>query len=78
MKALVTSKGQVTIPHLIRHKFKIVPGSKLDFEIIDEDTLVVHLVSKDVSELKGIVKSKRRKPASLADMKKAISDGSSK
>lgn len=75
MKSIVTSKGQITIPYLIRHKFKIVPGCKLDFEILDEDTLIVHLLSKDVSELKGIVKSKRRKPVSLSEMKKAISEG---
>lgn len=41
--------------------------TKLDFEILDEGTLIVHLISKDVSELKGIVKT-------LTEMEKAISD----
>jgi AbrB family looped-hinge helix DNA binding protein len=31
MKALVTSKGQVTIPKELRDKFGIEPGSRLDF-----------------------------------------------
>ena len=73
MKTTVTTKGQVTIPQSIRTKAKIVAGSLLDFQLVDEDTLIVHLVSRDISALKGIVKTKRRKPVSLKEMKNAIS-----
>ena len=31
MKALVTTKGQVTIPKELRDKFGIEPGSEVDF-----------------------------------------------
>jgi AbrB family looped-hinge helix DNA binding protein len=31
MKALVTTKGQVTIPKELREKFGIEPGSQVDF-----------------------------------------------
>lgn len=31
MKALVTSKGQVTIPKELREKFDIQPGAQVDF-----------------------------------------------
>jgi AbrB family looped-hinge helix DNA binding protein len=31
MKALVTSKGQVTIPKELREKFGIEPGTRVDF-----------------------------------------------
>ena len=31
MKALVTSKGQVTIPKELREKFGIEPGAQVDF-----------------------------------------------
>lgn len=74
MKALVTSKGQVTIPLMIRTKAKIVPGSLLDFQIEEDGTLKVSTLNQEISQLKGIVKSKRRKPASVAEMKKAIRD----
>lgn len=75
MKATVTSKGQVTIPHEIRSKAKIVAGSRLDFQLKNNDTLIIHLCTQDISKLKGIAKTKRRKPVSLKEMKKAIAEG---
>jgi AbrB family looped-hinge helix DNA binding protein len=76
MKAIVTSKGQVTIPLAIRTKAKITPGSKLDFQIEEDGTLKVSLLNQDISQLKGIVKSKRSKPASLQEMKNAVQNAS--
>jgi AbrB family looped-hinge helix DNA binding protein len=32
MKATVTSKGQITIPHAIRRKLGLHPGTVLDFD----------------------------------------------
>lgn len=78
MKAVVTSKGRVTIPIAIRTKAKILPGSKLDFQIEEDGTLKVSLLNQEISQLKGILKSKRRKPVSLHEMKKGISDVSKK
>lgn len=72
MKAIVTSKGQVTIPVLIRNRAKIAPGSQLDFQIEEDGSLSVRLLIQDISQLKGMVKSTRRKPVSLPEMKKAI------
>ncbi|MBA2369549.1 MAG: AbrB/MazE/SpoVT family DNA-binding domain-containing protein [Candidatus Protochlamydia sp.] len=76
MKAMVTSKGQVTIPVSIRTKANISPGSQLDFHIEKDGTLKVSLVNQGIAQLKGMVKSKREKPASLEEMKKAIRDAS--
>lgn len=78
MKATVTSKGQVTIPLAIRTKAKIGPGAKLDFQIEDDGTIKVSLLNKEVSQLKGLVKSKRKKAVSLEDMKNAIKERASK
>ena len=36
MKALVTSKGQVTIPKELRDKFGIQPGAEVDFAAADD------------------------------------------
>jgi len=33
MKALVTSKGQITIPKRLREKFGIEPGMEVDFSL---------------------------------------------
>ena len=74
-RTTVTSKGQVTIPLEIREKAKITAGSQLDFQMQDEDTIIIHLVSHDVCKLKGIVKTKRKKPVSLKEMKAAVISG---
>lgn len=74
MKTVVTSKGQVTIPVIIRTKAKIFPGTKLDFEIERDGSLKVTLVNQEISKLKGMVKPKKQKPVSLREMKKAIHD----
>lgn len=76
MKAVVTSKGQITIPVSVRIKANIVPGSKLDFQVEEDGTLKVSMVNQEISQLKGIIKSKRRKPVSLKEMKKAIREAS--
>lgn len=78
MKSTVTSKGQVTIPSRIRSRAHIVPGTQLDFQIKDDNTIVIHLLSRDISDLRGIVKIKPKKPVSLADMKSAIQAGAAK
>ena len=36
MKALVTSKGQVTIPKELREKFGILPGAQVDFAAAED------------------------------------------
>lgn len=72
MRAKVTSKGRVTIPQAIRSKAKIAAGTQLDFQLKDDGTLTVHRVTDDFTALKGIVKSKRRKPVTLKEMKRAI------
>jgi AbrB family looped-hinge helix DNA binding protein len=72
MKAVVTSKGQVTIPVGIRTQARISPGSKLDFHLEKDGTIKVSLLNSEISQLKGIIKPKKRKRVSLKDMKKAI------
>jgi antitoxin PrlF len=74
-KSTVTSKGQVTIPKEIRIVAMIHEGTQLDFQIQSDGKIVMIPVQKNISQLKGIVKSKRKKPVSLAEMKTAIADG---
>ena len=75
MKATVSSKGQVTIPIDIRSKTKISTGSILDFHMEGDKIIIIPLANRGVSELKGFVKRKRRKPVSLTEMKKSILKG---
>lgn len=75
MKATVTTKGQVTIPHFIRDQAKIVAGSQLDFQMDDDGNIIIRPINKDITNLKGIVKSKQKKPVTLKQMKIAIQEG---
>ena len=73
MKTTVTSKGQVTIPQSIRIQANITPGSLLDFFIEKDGSLTVRVITREIIDLKGIVKAKRKKPVSLKEMKKGKS-----
>lgn len=75
MKARVTTKGQVTIPKNIRDRAKIRSGTQMDVEVDSDGAVIMRARTKDISELKGIVKVKRRKPLSLSAMKKAMQRG---
>lgn len=77
MKATVTSKGQITIPLPIRKQAHIEVGMQLDFQVESDGSIIIRSLSHDISEIKGIVKPKK-KPVSLRDMKKAISDSATK
>jgi antitoxin PrlF len=74
MIAIVTAKGQVTLPVEVRRRLGLRPGSKLEFIVIDDDRLEVIPVLETVSSLKGMV-PKPRKALSLADMDKVIAQG---
>jgi antitoxin PrlF len=41
MATTVTTKGQVTIPQRVRERLGIVPGSKVEFELGDNDQVVL-------------------------------------
>ena len=71
MKSTITSKGQLTLPKLIRKKLNLQTGDKIEF--IMDDSGVVRLIPQknSITILKGIVK-KPVKPVSLADMDEAI------
>lgn len=74
-KSTVTSKGQVTIPKEIRVSAMIHEGTQLDFQLQQDGKILIIPLQRHISQLKGILKTKRRKPVTLAEMKKAISDG---
>jgi len=71
----LTSKGQITIPKEIRDHLKIRTGTRLEFRIASDGRVVMQPRSRDVRELKGIVRSSRRKPVSVEEMNEAIARG---
>jgi AbrB family looped-hinge helix DNA binding protein len=75
MFAIVTSKGQITIPQEIREHYHIKPGDKLDFVINDDDgTLKIIPAVSSLKSLKGVLPHPA-KPVTLKNMKRVIGTG---
>jgi len=65
----VTSKGQTTIPGLIRKALRIKPGDKLEYVVEgDHVTVRVHLGTRS---LKGLLASKKGKGMSFTQIREA-------
>jgi AbrB family looped-hinge helix DNA binding protein len=67
----VTSKGQITIPREVRSALGLVPGSRIDFTRIGEDTYEITVVTGSVRALKGVLPSPDRR-LTLDEMDQAI------
>ena len=72
MESAITSKGQATIPKVIRDHLHLKPGDRIKFFVHPNGTVFL-LPKVPVSALRGMVKSSRR--ATLAEMEEAIAAG---
>ena len=77
MESAITQKGQATIPKVIREHLRLKPGDRVKF-FIHPDGTVVLLPKLPASALRGIVKSRRRRSVTLAEMSDAIAKGSAR
>ena len=69
--AILTSKGQITIPKQVREALGLEAGDRLEFVETGKGVFEVVAASRDVRELKGMIDRPRR-PVSIEDMRKAI------
>jgi antitoxin PrlF len=67
MESAITVKGQATIPKAIRKHLGLKPGDRVKF-FVHPDGSVVLLPKLSASALRGIVKSRRRRPVTIAEM----------
>jgi antitoxin PrlF len=77
MESAITVKGQATIPKAIREHLRVKPGDRIKF-FVHPDGSVVLLPKRPATELRGIVKSRRRKPVSIEEMNEAIADAAAR
>ena len=74
MLATITSKGQITLPKMLRDQLHLSAGDRIEF-VIEENNVVrllPHLAS--VKNLKGML-PKPAQAVSLEQMDQAIADG---
>jgi len=74
MDSAITVKGQATIPKAIREHLHLKPGDRVKF-FLHPDGSVVLLPKLSASALRGIVKSKRRRPVTINEMTEAAAEG---
>lgn len=74
MESAITVKGQATIPKAVRQHLRLKPGDRVKF-FVHPDGSVVLLPKSSASALKGILKSRRRRPVTLAQMAGAAAEG---
>lgn len=65
--AILTSKGQITIPKSVREKLNLKTGDKIDFKISDNEVILIP-VSKSVLDVFGILSGKNDKIISVEGM----------
>lgn len=70
----LTSKGQITLPKVIRDHLKLRPGHRLEFQITRDGGVLLRARNHDIRELKGIVRSPHAKPVTVEEMNLAIVD----
>jgi antitoxin PrlF len=74
MESAITVKGQATIPKAIRKHLHLKPGDRVKFFLHPDGTAVL-LPKLPASALRGIIKSRRRRPVTIADMNRAVAKG---
>jgi AbrB family looped-hinge helix DNA binding protein len=73
----MTSKGQVTLPAIIRSRLQLVQGTELDVqETVDGNVMLIPRRKKtgDIRKLRAII-AYDGPPVSLEDMERGIHDG---
>ena len=74
MESAITTKGQATIPKAIREHLRLKPGDRVKF-FVHPDGTVVLLPKLPASALRGIIRSRRKKPVTVKQMNEAIAKG---
>ncbi len=70
--ATLTTKGQVTIPKVIRDSLKLNTGDKIEIIVTEKREAIIRPVSKKVDDIFCKLKKPGRKTVSVEAMNKAI------
>ena len=71
-RSKLTSKGQTTIPFMVRERLGLRYGDAIDFVFQDDGSVALRSVKRDVLSLEGILHKRGRPVVSIEDMNEAI------
>ena len=74
MESAITVKGQATIPKAIREHLGLKPGDRVKF-FVHPDGSVVLLPKLPAVALRGIIKSRRKRPVRIEEMTNTAAEG---
>jgi AbrB family looped-hinge helix DNA binding protein len=69
----LSSKGQITLPKEIRERLGLNAGATLDFQLLEDNTIVATRVQADARRVRGILKSPHPGPLTVEQMDEAVS-----
>ena len=69
--ASLSSKGQITIPKVIRELLQVKTGDRVDF-VVEGEHVVLRPGTLDLRSLRGLLHKPGRKPVSLTEMDAAV------
>jgi AbrB family looped-hinge helix DNA binding protein len=69
----VTSKGQTTIPKVVRDQLKLKAGDTLTY-VLKGDHVVLRAKNKSIRDLRGVLARPGQRPVTLAEMDQAIAE----
>jgi len=69
--AIVTSRGRVTIPKIVRDKLRLKAGDRVEFDLQDDGTVLMVSATVDLADLWGFLPAPE-KSVSIADVNRAI------
>ncbi len=70
--ATLTSKGQITIPKIVREALRLQTGVKLEFIMSPNGDVLIRPVMKKVDDVYGMLHRPGKKPVSVEEMDSAI------
>lgn len=73
----LTSKGQITIPKVVREALAVYPGDRVRFVVHDDRTVTVEAETVDLQSLRGSIKSGGRH-VSIEEMQNAVRMGATR
>lgn len=71
----LTSKGQITIPKQVRDQLHLKTGSRLEFVVDPSGRVILQPLNSDFRSLRGMIRSKRKRPVPIEEMNDAIASG---
>lgn len=71
-QATITSKGQITIPKIVRDVLHLHTGDRVDFVVTDSGEAIIRPVSQSVDDVFGMLSSTTRSTRTVEEINTSL------